>query len=238
MSIQPSSPSVVLLDIEGTTLPVAFVHKVLFPYARRTLPDLIRTQADNPVVAQALEEIRAAAPGRDPMEQLTAWMDADAKVAPLKALQGLAWAEGYASGELVATLFADVPAALRTWKDAGLTLAVYSSGSAPAQRLIYGHTTDGDLTPLFDAFLDLEMGGKKESASYRAILTHEGWQATDVLFVSDVVAELDAAREAGLRTCQMVRPEDGTVAGDRHPVAHSLDDVARLFHLPDPASRT
>ncbi|NHN87773.1 acireductone synthase [Acetobacter conturbans] len=229
-----SSPSVILLDIEGTTLPVAFVHKVLFPYACTALPALIRDRADEPAVRSAIEETRTLAPDMDPLDRLMAWMDEDAKIGPLKALQGMAWAEGYASGALVADLFPDVPRALRDWKKAGLTLAVYSSGSAPAQRLIYGHTTDGDLTPLFSAFLDLEMGGKKEADSYRRILTNMRWTATDVLFVSDVVAELDAAQTAGMLTCQMVRPEDGTVAGDRHPVAHTMADVARQFGLPIP----
>ncbi len=229
-------PKVILLDIEGTTTPVSFVHKVLFPYARAALPALTERRAADPMVKEALAETRRMAPGVAPVEQLMAWMDADAKVAPLKALQGLAWAEGYADGTLQATLFPDVPPALRAWHGRGLTLAVYSSGSAAAQKLIYGHTTDGDLTPLFSAFLDLEMGGKKEAASYRTILATQGWKADEVLFVSDVVAELDAAAEAGLLTCQMVRAEDGTVAGTAHPVAHDMTDVTALFALPAPAA--
>ncbi|MCE0743453.1 acireductone synthase [Acetobacter sicerae] len=231
------TPTVILLDIEGTTLPVSFVHKVLFPYARKALPDLIRDRANDPAVIAALEETRAQGPDREPLDQLMAWMDEDAKVGPLKALQGIAWADGYASGALIADLFPDVPPALRAWSEAGLTLAVYSSGSAPAQRLIYTHTTDGDLTPLFSAFLDLEMGGKKDVESYRQILAKMGWAASDVLFVSDVVAELDAAAAAGLRTCQMVRPEDGTIAGTVHPVAHSMKEVADLFSLPEPVGK-
>ncbi|MFT8895831.1 MAG: acireductone synthase [Acetobacter sp.] len=228
------TPSVILLDIEGTTLPVSFVHKVLFPYARKALPDLIQDRANDPAIIAALAETKRLSPDREPLDQLMAWMDEDAKVGPLKALQGIAWADGYASGALIADLFPDVPPALRAWSDAGLTLAVYSSGSAPAQRLIYTHTTDGDLTSLFSAFLDLEMGGKKDAESYRRILSKMNWKASDVLFVSDVVAELDAATAAGLRTCQMVRPEDGTVAGTVHPVAHSMKEVADLFSLPEP----
>jgi enolase-phosphatase E1 len=231
------SVSIILLDIEGTTLPVSFVHKILFPYARAMLPDLVRERGRDPAVTAALDETRRLAPDMEPLDRLLSWMDEDAKVGPLKALQGMAWAEGYASGALVADLFPDVPAALRTWRAAGLTLAVYSSGSAPAQRLIYSHTTDGDLTPLFSAFLDLEMGGKKESDSYSRILAHTGWNGADVLFVSDVAAELDAAETAGLRTCQMVRAADGTVAGTGHPVAHDMGDVARLFHLPVPVEQ-
>ncbi|NHO33229.1 acireductone synthase [Acetobacter fallax] len=234
-AVVAAPPKVILLDIEGTTTPVSFVHKVLFPYARKALPGLIERRANDPVVQEALAETRRLAPGVEPIHQLMAWMDADAKVAPLKALQGLAWAEGYAEGTLMATVFPDVPAALRDWKQAGFMLAVYSSGSAAAQRLIYGHTTSGDLTSLFSAFLDLEMGGKKEAGSYRNILATQGWKPGTVLFVSDVIAELDAADAAGLLTCQMVRAEDGTVPGDVHPVAHNMTDVATLFALPDPA---
>ncbi|MBO1360092.1 acireductone synthase [Acetobacter sacchari] len=225
-------PTVVLLDIEGTTTPVSFVHDVLFPYARKALPDLIVRRASEPAVAEALEETRRLAPDMEPLARLNAWMKEDAKVAPLKALQGLAWAEGYADGELVATLYPDVLPALRAWRQAGVKLAVYSSGSVAAQKLIYGHTAEGDATALFDAFLDLAMGGKKDAASYAKIAETEGWVPGDVLFVSDVVAELDAARGAGMKTCHMVRAQDGTVAGDAHPVAHDMPEVGVLFGLP------
>lgn len=229
------TPRVVLLDIEGTTLPVAFVHKVLFPYARAHLPALLAQQHDNPVVKQALAETAQLAPGVPAAEQLERWMDADAKVAPLKSLQGLCWEQGYRQGELVAELYADVVPTLKAWKGAGLTLAVYSSGSKAAQKLIYGYTEQGDVTPLFSAFFDLEVGGKKDAASYRTIVQQAGWSPADVLFLSDVVAELDAAAQAGLQVCQIARPEDGTVAGSQHKVAASLPEAARLFGLPEGA---
>ncbi|MFT9016389.1 MAG: acireductone synthase [Acetobacter sp.] len=226
------TPRVVLLDIEGTTLPVAFVHKVLFPYARQYLPTLLAQRATDPAVAEALAQTRQLAPDVAPQLQLERWMDEDAKVAPLKALQGLCWEQGYRQGDLVADLYADVVPCLRALKAAGLVLAVYSSGSEPAQRLIYGYTHQGDVTDLFSAFFDLRVGGKKEAASYRHILEETGWQAGDVLFLSDVVAELDAAAQAGLQVCQIARPEDGTVAGTHHRVAASLPDAVRLFGLP------
>ena len=230
-----TTPRVVLLDIEGTTLPVAFVHKVLFPYARAHLPALLAQQSDNPAVVQALAETAELAPGVSAAEQLERWMDTDAKVAPLKSLQGLCWEQGYRQGELVADLYPDVVPALKAWKAAGLTLAVYSSGSEAAQRLIYGYTEQGDVTPLFSAFFDLKVGGKRESASYRAIVQQAGWVADEVLFLSDVVAELEAAEQAGLQVCQIARPEDGTVCGVRHRVAASLPQAARLFGLPEGA---
>jgi enolase-phosphatase E1 len=229
-----TTPCVVLLDIEGTTLPVAFVHKVLFPYARKHLPALL-AQHDNPVVAQALAQTAELAPGVPAAEQLERWMDTDAKVAPLKSLQGLCWEQGYREGELVADLYPDVVPTLKAWKAAGLTLAVYSSGSQAAQKLIYGYTEQGDVTPLFSAFFDLEMGGKRESASYSAIVRKAGWAPADVLFLSDVVAELEAAEQAGLQVCQIARPEDKTVPGVRHRVAASLQQAASLFGLPQGA---
>ncbi|ARW46824.1 MULTISPECIES: acireductone synthase [Acetobacter] len=227
-------PRVVLLDIEGTTLPVAFVHKVLFPYARKHLPALLE-QRENPVVQEALAQIAQAAPGVPPLEQLERWMAEDAKVAPLKSLQGLCWQQGYEKGELEAQLYPDVEPTLKAWKAACLTLAVYSSGSEAAQKLIYGYTEQGNLTSLFSAFFDLRVGGKKSAQSYRHILEQSGWQGQDVLFLSDVVAELDAAAQAGLRVCQIARPEDGTVAGTTHPVAQSLPQAGQMFGLPEGA---
>nr|WP_255673905.1 acireductone synthase [Komagataeibacter sp. FNDCF1] len=221
-----------MLDIEGTTLPVSFVHDTLFPYARKALPALLRDRADDPAVRSQLEEIARLAPGVPPLRQLECWMDSDAKIAPLKALQGMVWAQGYADGVLKATLFPDVVPTLRCWAAAGLALAVYSSGSVAAQKLIYGHTTEGDLSSVFVGFYDLQMGGKRDAESYRRIVQDAQWTPGDVLFLSDVVAELDAAAQAGLRTCQIVRPADGTQPGTTHPVAATLAEVADRFGLP------
>ncbi|CUW48015.1 Enolase-phosphatase E1 [Novacetimonas hansenii] len=228
-------PRVALLDIEGTTIPVSFVHDVLFPYARQALPGLLRDHADDPQVRAQVAEIARLAPGVPPLAQLEAWMDRDEKVAPLKALQGMAWAQGYRTGHLSARLYPDVLPVLRLWAAAGVVLAVYSSGSVAAQELIYGHTDDGDVTDLFSGFYDLAMGGKRVASSYANIVARAGWAAGDVLFLSDVVAELDAAAQAGLRTCQIVRPEDATCAGTTHPVAATLIAAGRMFGLPVPA---
>ncbi|PYD76038.1 acireductone synthase [Novacetimonas pomaceti] len=225
-------PRAVLLDIEGTTIPVSFVHDVLFPYARAALPALLREHADDPQVRAAIAEVARLAPGVDPLAQLEAWMDRDEKIAPLKTLQGIAWAQGYRTGRLSARMYPDVLPALRAWSAAGIRLAVYSSGSVAAQKLIYGHTDEGDVTALFDGFYDLAMGGKREAASYTHIMARAGWVAADVLFLSDVVAELDAAAQAGLRTCQIARPEDGTVAGTTHRVAATFAEVSRMSGLP------
>ncbi len=214
-----------MVDVEGTTTPVSFVHEVLFPYARARLPALLRERAGEPEVAGALAEVARLAPGRDALGVLLGWMDVDAKVGPLKALQGVAWRAGYESGALRGRVYPDVAPALRRWAAAGVSLWVYSSGSVAAQRLIFGHSDAGDLAGLFSGFFDTGVGGKREAASYRAIVGRIGVAAGEVLFLSDVAEELDAAAAAGVGVCQLVRPEDGTAASGRHPVAASFDGL-------------
>ncbi|MGI4747190.1 MAG: acireductone synthase [Janthinobacterium lividum] len=225
-------PSVVLIDIEGTTTPIAFVHRVLFPHARMALPALVTGRSEDVQVAQALAEIERLAPGRDTLAQLFAWMDEDAKVTPLKTLQGITWRDGYEAGTLTGELYFDVAPALRRWHEAGLLLAVYSSGSEDAQKLIFGHSQDGDLAGLFSRFFDTRVGTKRDAESYAGIVGQLGVPPGHVLFLSDIVAELDAAASVGLLTCQLVREQDGTEAGTVHPVATDFDVVSLLFGLP------
>ncbi len=220
----------VLLDIEGTTTPIAFVRDVLFPFARAHLPALLAGRSDAPEVAAELAEIRRVAPGQEPLQVLLGWMDADAKQTPLKTLQGVLWREGYRDGRLIGAIYPDVAPALRRWHAAGRRLFVYSSGSVEAQQLLLGHSADGDLLPLFSGFFDTRVGPKRDAGSYRAISAAIGGAPAGIVFLSDVAAELDAAAEAGLRTCQLVRPQDGAVPG-RHPVADTLTDVETRFAL-------
>jgi enolase-phosphatase E1 len=227
-----AQPQTVLTDIEGTTTPIAFVHRTLFPFARARLPEFLAEHAANGAVAAIVAEVQAMEPGRPPLETLLGWMDADAKVTPLKELQGLIWREGYASGALHAELYPDVAARLRSWHAAWVRLAVYSSGSVEAQKQLFGHTASGDLTGLFDSFFDTRIGAKRDAASYRGIVSELRLPAAAVLFLSDVEAELDAAKAAGLRTCQLVRAEDGTVPSTRHLVAADFAAVAAAFDLP------
>ena len=170
----------VLTDIEGTTTSLAFVHEVLFPYARARLPEWVERHGGD-------------------LAQLNAWMDADAKVTELKDIQGQIWAEGYARGELQGQVFPDAADALRRWHDAGLTLAVFSSGSVAAQKLIFGHSDRGDLAPLFSGWFDTTTGGKREAMSYVLIADALGIAPADMLFLSDIAAETDAANAAGMR---------------------------------------
>lgn len=221
----------VLTDIEGTTTPIAFVRDTLFPYARARLPWLL-DRASDPAVAAELAEVARLAPGVPPLDALLGWMDRDAKVTPLKALQGIAWSEGYDSGELRGELYPDVAPNLRRWAASGVRLFVYSSGSAAAQRQIFGHSNAGDLAPLFAGFFDTRVGAKREAASYDRIAIGIGVPTAEILFLSDVGAELDAAAAAGLRTCQLLRPLDGAVPAAGHPTAADFDAVAAQFSLP------
>ncbi len=216
---------VVLTDIEGTIADIAFVRKVLFPYAREALPGFVSSHGDEPAVATALAAAaEMAGLNADDREaivgELQRWIDEDRKLTPLKALQGMIWNDGYARGEFRAHLYPDAHAALARWHQAGIPLYVYSSGSVQAQKLYFAHTDYGDILDWFFDFFDTTVGGKKEAASYREILQRIGAQGSEVLFLSDVVAELDAAADAGLKTLQICRP--GTEAGDRHPVQAEL----------------
>jgi enolase-phosphatase E1 len=214
-------PAAILTDIEGTTTPIAFVHRVLFPYARARLA----------AFCESGHEVLARVP-EPRLETLLGWMDRDEKMPVLKEIQGLIWDEGYAAGALLGEIYPDVPPALRRWAKAGLRLFVYSSGSVAAQKLIFGHSDAGDLTPLLQSYFDTGVGGKREAASYRLICRGANISPEEFLFLSDVEAELDAAAEAGLRTCQLVRPDDGTRAGTRHAVAGDFREVASQFGLP------
>jgi enolase-phosphatase E1 len=224
----------VLIDIEGTTTRIAFVQEVLFPFARARLPAFLATHAERPDVAAELAEVRRHARGRPELETLLRWMDIDAKITPLKALQGMIWAEGYADGSLRGDLYPDVAPCLRLWAGVGVRLAVFSSGSVPAQRQIFGYSAAGDLTGLFTGFFDTRVGGKREPDSYGRLAIALGLPPAELLFLSDVEAELDAAAAAGMRTCQLVRAEDGTEPSDQHAVAADFLEVARIAGLPVP----
>ncbi len=218
-------PGAIVTDIEGTTTPIAFVHDVLFPYARTRLRAFLQEEGGVPGVADALTETLRLAPGADPLATLLGWMDADAKIGPLKALQGMIWAEGYASGALHGRLYPDVAPALRRWHASGVRLFVYSSGSVAAQRLLFRHSTDGNLEGLFSGFFDTGLGPKRETASYAAIARALGLPGAEILFLSDMAPELDAASDAGIRTCQLVRPEDRTLPAGRHPVSATFQGL-------------
>jgi enolase-phosphatase E1 len=220
-----------LTDIEGTTSSIAFVKETLFPYARARLREFVAAHRETPEVAAQIEAVRSEVGGdeADAVETLVAWLDADRKAGPLKALQGLIWEAGYRDGTLRGHVYPDAARGLRRAKDRGVRLAVYSSGSVRAQRLLFEHSTEGDLSGLFEAHFDTRIGPKREAESYRAIARSVGLAPGRILFTSDVEAELDAAKEAGLAPVQVVRPPDGTSPSARHRKVSSFDELDPLW---------
>ncbi|OEC39283.1 2,3-diketo-5-methylthio-1-phosphopentane phosphatase [Pseudomonas sp. 1D4] len=214
----------ILTDIEGTTSAVSFVFDVLFPYAARHLPGFVSEHAAEPAVAEQLEAVRRESGEPEAsVERVVAilleWIAEDRKATPLKALQGMVWEQGYRAGQLKGHVYPDAVEALRRWHAEGYRLYVYSSGSIQAQKLIFGCSEAGDLSLLFSGYFDTTSGPKRETGSYRRIVEAIGLSAEEVLFLSDVVQELDAAREAGLPTIGLAR-EGGELAG--HPTVASF----------------
>lgn len=221
----------VLLDIEGTIIRMEFVKDVLFPYAKKHMASFLLAHQKNSVVsrwAAVCQETIAQESGVRPSYEdligiLDQWIDEDRKHQGLKALQGMLWEEGYRVGAFVPDLYVDVTPSLRSWRQNDLKLAIYSSGSEQAQRLLLKYTTDGDLTPLFSYFFDTSIGPKKEPDSYRRIADCLGFPPEEILFLSDAESELDAAVAAGLAVIHVVRP--GTSPGSRKRFCTTFDGL-------------
>jgi enolase-phosphatase E1 len=232
----PAGTRGVLLDVEGTTTAISFVYETLFPYAAARLAATCAGRAGEPVVAAALARLRAehaaesagagAPPFGDGADYARWLMERDRKSPGLKELQGLIWEEGYRAGTLRSHLFADVAPALAAWRRAGVQLRVFSSGSRRAQQLLFSHTEQGDLTPLFEGFHDTAAGPKVEARSYRAIAEEFALPPAALLFLSDVAGELDAAAAAGYRTACVVRPGNRPQPPGPHPIVTSFADLA------------
>jgi enolase-phosphatase E1 len=219
----------ILTDIEGTTSRIDFVHKVLFPYSRERIGDFVRAHLEDSEVAQALAQVRAEIGAEAAIDEqiaaLLRWIDEDRKITPLKTLQGLIWAKGYAHGDFTAHVYADAADALRRWNAAGHALYVYSSGSIAAQKMFFRYSVFGDLTPIFSDYFDTTIGAKREAESYRRIATAIRRPASEILFLSDIEAELDAARDTGLRTIQLVRADAPPASTGAHRSVASMADI-------------
>ena len=220
----------IVTDIEGTTSSISFVRDVLFPYARKRLPAFVETHGDRPEVQHWLHEAAVEAglveaSRQDIVELLLQWIDQDRKSTALKALQGMIWKDGYAAGDYRAHLYPEVAARLRNWRADGLRLYVYSSGSVPAQQLFFRYSEAGDLTPLFAGYFDTETGPKREAASYQRIAAAIDEQPRHILFLSDIVEELDAAQAAGFHTGWLIREPLAWPAEPRHPAYHDFDAI-------------
>jgi enolase-phosphatase E1 len=233
------APGAVLLDVEGTTTPVDFVYRILFPYARERVPAFLEARGREAAVRAIVEGLREehgkdAAAGRQPpsfeapnaVAGYARWLiDQDRKATPLKTLQGLIWEEGFRNGDLRGQVYDDVPKAFERWQAAGRRMAIFSSGSVLAQRLLFANSDHGDLGRFIGAYFDTTTGPKREADSYGKIARALGVEPGGVLFVSDVVEELDAARAAGLETALCVR-EGALPAGSPHRAIRSFDALA------------
>lgn len=227
----------ILLDIEGTTTDIQFVHRVLFPYSAERLPAYVRDHAEDEQVRQAIQSVKDTVQQEESrviddagaIETLLTWIQQDRKHTALKQLQGLIWKEGFEKQHYQGHVYEDVPHALRNWKHMGIELGIYSSGSVQAQKLLFGYSVSGDLTPLFSHYFDTKVGGKREVTSYQNILAELNLHPMEVMFLSDVEAELDAARLAGMKTVQLLR--EGTEASTRHETTATLLSI----NIPDVA---
>ena len=210
-----SQPKFILTDIEGTTTSVSFVYEVLFPYFRENIHktlELKDLKSVQEVFSQTIQwvrdtENRTISTPSEIIEVLNHWSQEDKKITPLKTLQGILWEEAYTTGTIQGHVYDDVAPALKRWKEKGIQLGVFSSGSIAAQKLIFGYSVAGDLTPYFSAYFDTSTGGKREAATYQLIAEKLGILASEILFLSDITEELQAAASAGLQTIQLVRDE-------------------------------
>jgi enolase-phosphatase E1 len=239
----------ILLDIEGTTSSIRFVYDVMFPYVRKHLTfevfanwlepeylaafdalarDAGHASLDAWLQTQNLTRDNPVRAAEIVCKEVVHLMDADAKATGLKMLQGLIWQSGFESGELEAHIYDDVPPALAAWNSAGRDVRIYSSGSVQAQRLFFGHTTAGDLLAQFRGHYDTTTGGKREAESYQRIAADFGLPPAEILFLSDIVAELDAARAAGMATALVCRPGNQLAqptGGPGHPEITSFAQI-------------
>ncbi len=218
----------ILTDIEGTTTSLSFVKDVLFPYARAHLADFVRAHATEPTVLAQLQAVRQTAGAKLDDAQVIAlllqWIDEDKKATPLKALQGMIWEIGYRQGDFKGHVYEDAARQLQKWNAAGLRLYAFNSGSVQAQKLIFGYSEHGDLTPLFSGYFDTAIGHKREVAAYQAIAREIGLPPSEILFLSDINEELNAARSAGMQTIQLVR-DSALDAQAVHRQVRSFDEI-------------
>lgn len=220
----------ILTDIEGTTTSISFVHDTLFPYAKNHVEEYLSLHSSEPSLIKIISEVKQIENIPDATldqvaEILLTWMKQDKKITPLKTLQGMMWKSGFEQGNFQGHVYEDAFKQLNYWKESGFALYVYSSGSIAAQKLLFSHSTYGDLSPLFSGYFDTQVGGKKESTSYQEIAKQLNLAPAKILFLSDVVEELDAAKTAGMQTKLIVRGVSTTPVNCNHPSATNFFEV-------------
>ena len=221
------------MDIEGTTTSISFVHDVLFPYARGRMSSFLSNYSETKEVAREVDALQTRlglSSLADVVSVLDRWMSEDRKETELKSLQGLLWRDGYTSGDFTGHVYPDVRDALLRWKHAGIRLAVYSSGSVAAQKLLFQYSDAGDLDAFFDANFDTRVGHKREKESYLEIAKRLGSPANEIVFLSDIGEELHAAFEAGMSSVQLMRP--GNVRDQRFVCCETFEELDQMWSKP------
>jgi enolase-phosphatase E1 len=240
------STQAILLDIEGTTTPIDFVFRTLFPYARLRLKQFLVQHGNEPGIREDVDALRKQhradaaeqlnpprwaddSPSSAELEAAAAYVmwliDRDSKCSALKSLQGKIWQEGYRAGDLRGEVYPDVPLALARWSSQGKTISIFSSGSILAQKLLFGSTVAGDLTGFLHNYFDTTTGPKNTPESYLKISKALAVDPSNILFISDIAKELDAAREAGMQTALCVRTEPTESVASTHQVIHSFEEI-------------
>ncbi|XP_052849519.1 enolase-phosphatase E1 [Drosophila gunungcola] len=244
---------VVLVDIEGTTTSISFVHDVLFPYAKNNVEKFLRDSwggDDTNQIVQDLQQVPqfsdykntlCALPASVDVKLITGFVryliDKDLKVTPMKTLQGLIWAQGYGDGQLKGHVFEDVPAAFQAWCAAGLRIGVYSSGSVAAQKLIFGNSIAGNLETYLSAHFDTHVGHKQEQQSYENIAKALAEDPQHILFLTDIPGEAAAARSAGLQAIILQRPGNAALTDDQKSSFEVITDFKPLQNLKLPENK-
>lgn len=216
----------IITDIEGTITRISFVKDILFPYAAKHISGFVENNAHLPEVKAQIDAVKAHinnenADLNEVINALLHWIETDQKITPLKQLQGLIWQTGYQQGDFTGHIYPDAHDFLAAQKQTGTALYVYSSGSVKAQHLLFEHSDYGDIRPLFSDYFDTLVGGKKETQSYQNILQQLPFLPQEVLFLSDVVEELDAAKAAGIHTLQLWRDDQAKSA--QHPFIETFN---------------
>ncbi|WP_457640549.1 acireductone synthase [Persephonella sp.] len=223
----------VLVDIEGTTSPISFVKDVLFPYSKDMMEKFIEKNRENSEIRKIIEEVKNIE-GKDLSDKevaqiLIRWIEEDKKITPLKEIQGYIWEEGFKNGEIKAPVYEDAYRKLKKWKEKGLPIYIYSSGSVKAQKLFFSHTEYGNILDLFSGHFDTKIGNKKEVSSYRKIAEKIGLKPEEILFLSDNPDEIKAAADAGMRVVRLSRPEDVPYMENfPYPQVESFEEITNL----------
>lgn len=214
----------VLCDIEGTTSSLTFVHDVLFPLSYDRMEDFIKQNWNSDLIRQEIQQIKSESPD-EVIKTLRSWIKEDRKEGALKSIQGKIWKDAFESGKIRGHVYQDVPPNFEKWRSSGIKICIFSSGSIEAQKLLFHYSEAGDLTQFISSYFDTTSGPKRESLSYKKIAAELSLPTANILFLSDVQSELDAARNAGMQTTQLLREVATPKNFSKHPMVSSFDEI-------------